>query len=81
MTIQGFITKRKAALAFAALGIILVALAIATEPRMIVVYEIPKQQAAFDADQLNRLFRNAVVAIGVIVTVGGVLVAVLKSKK
>lgn len=70
MNIFNFVWKQKQAITVLALGVLLVGLAVITEPG-IVVYELPRDQAAWEASQLAKNFQRAVVIIGAVVAIVG----------
>jgi len=76
---MNFIRKPKQAVAVLALGVLLVTLAVIADPG-IVVYELPREQAAWEASQLAKNFLNSVVIIGAVVAIFGVVKLFTKRK-
>lgn len=76
---MSFIWKNKQCLAVLSLGALLVALAVIAEPG-IVVYELPREQAAWEASQLAKNLRSAVLIIGALVAAAGVVKLALSRK-
>lgn len=76
---MNIIWKHKQAFAALALGVLLIALAVIAEPG-IVAYELPREQTAWEASQLAKNFRNAIVIISAVVAIAGVVQLFMKRK-